>query len=105
MSYLSTRDDFFPNLLHCIVHVSHPKGSYFLVTLGLNDIKDDEPSLPLLLLVLKTDLKDTAAKKLLKIIATDGQAKARLLAWGSIAEFFHTKIKEKETYMFENTPV
>ena len=76
-----------------------------MVTLGLNDIKDNEPSPPLLLLVLKTELKDTAATKLLEIIATDGQAKARLLAWGSIAQFFHTKIKEKETYLFENTVV
>ena len=76
-----------------------------MVTLGLNDIKDNEPSTPLLLLVLKTELKDTAATKLLEIIATDGQAKARLLAWGSIAQFFHTKIKEKETYLFENTVV
>ena len=76
-----------------------------MVTLGLNDIKDNEPSPPLLLLVLKTELKDTAATKLLEIIATDGQPKARLLAWGSIAQFFHTKIKEKETYLFENTVV
>ena len=86
-------------------HVSHPKNSYFLVTLGLNNIKNNEPSPPLLLLVLKTELKDTAATKLLEITATDGQAKARLLAWGSIANFFHTKIKEKETYLFENTLV
>ena len=50
-------------------------------------------------------LKDTATTKLLEIIATDGQAKARLLAWGSIAQFFHTKIKENETYLFENTLV
>ena len=76
---------------------------FCLVTLGLNDIKNNEPSPPLLLLVLKTELKDTAATKLLEITATDGQAKARLLAWGSIAQFFHTKIKEKETYLFENT--
>lgn len=70
-----------------------------MVTLGLNDINDDEPSPLLLLLVLKTDLKDTVATKLLEIIATDGQARARLFAWGSIAKFFHTKIKEKETYV------
>ena len=74
-----------------------------MVTLDLNDIKKNEPSPPLLLLVLKMELKDTAATKLLEITATDGQAKARLLAWGSIAQFFHTKIKEKETYLFENT--
>ena len=104
--YLSTRGYFFPHYtpLYCTL-VSHPKSSYFLVTLGLNDVKDNEPSPPLLLLVLKTELKDTAATKLLEITATDGQAKARLLAWGSIAQFFHTKIKEKETYLFENTVV
>ena len=85
--------------------ISTPKCSYFLSTLGLNDINDNEPSPPLLLLVLKIELKDTAATKLLEIIATDGQAKARLLAWGAIAQFFHTKIKEKETYLFENTVV
>lgn len=50
-------------------------------------------------------LKDTATTKLLEITATDGQAKARLLAWGSIAQFFHTKIKEQQTYLFENTLV
>ena len=66
--------------LYCsLVHVPHTKGSYFLVTLGLNDIKDNEPSPPLLLLELKTDLKDTAATKLLEIIATYGQAKAKAL--------------------------
>ena len=79
--YLSTRGYFFPQYtpLYCTL-VSHPKSSYFLVTLGLNDIKDNEPSPPLLLLVLKTELKDTAATKLLEITATDGQAKARLLS-------------------------
>lgn len=76
---------------------------FFFVILGLSKIKENEASPPLLLLILKATLKDTPATKLLEITATDGQAKARLLAWGGIAEFFHPKIKENETYMFENT--
>ena len=28
-----------------------------------------------------------------------------MLAWESIAQFFHTKIKEKQTYLFENAQV
>ena len=76
-----------------------------MLTLGLSVIKEKEPAPPLLLLVVKAELKDTTATKLLEVIATDGQAKARLLAWGSIAQFFHTKIKEKQTYLFENAQV
>ena len=77
----------------------HPE-NIFLLTLGLSVIKEKEPPPPLLLLVAKLELKDTTATKLLEVIATDGQAiKARLLAWGSIAQFFHTKIKEKQTFI------
>ena len=91
-------------MLYCItVWYLVLKVVIFFVTLVLNDIKNNELPPPLLLLVLKAELKDTAATKLLEITATDGQAKARLLAWGSIAQFFHTEIKEKETYLFENT--
>jgi len=54
---------------------------------------------------MSTQLKDTSSTKLLEIIATDGQTKARHFAWGSIAQFYHSRIIENQTYSFENTTV
>lgn len=68
---------------------------------GLADIKSEEPSsLPLLLLTISVQLRDTAKTKLLEIVATDGEKKARLVAFGNKAQFFSTKIKENKTYSF-----
>ena len=78
---------------------------------GLADIKSEEPSLPsLLLLIISVQLIDSTAKpKWLEIVATDGEKKARLVAFGKNALFFSTKIKGNRTYRFvgvsvKNTP-